>query len=218
MHDYKRRPLPFVCSCPHRCLPLVSRPSRASPPFLPLRRCQATSRAFRPRVQVPEHPPTSEKLPDAWLTSPTTGATRHRRRTLVTSTTASPSYSDALPLTFSYRAGAWDSHDTVGEHLPVIRPLGACCRSRHGGALCAHHRVSSEPRALPRALRPGRRRWLVGHASRPPVRAGQAARRMSRAMKAAIGPSPVPILARWPHVLLSTRGWLHHLELRSRLG
>jgi hypothetical protein len=105
MHGYKRRSLPFVCPCPHRCLPQVNRPGRASPQFLPLRLCQATSRAFHPHVQVPEYPPTSEKLPEAWPTSLTIGAARHRRRALVRSTTASSSYSDALQLAFSCRAG-----------------------------------------------------------------------------------------------------------------
>jgi hypothetical protein len=100
MCGYKRRPLPFVCPCPHPCLPTVSHLGRASPLFLPLCRCQATSRAFRPRVQVSEHPPTSENLLQAWPTSPTTGAARHRRRAPVRSATASPSYSDTLPLPF----------------------------------------------------------------------------------------------------------------------
>jgi hypothetical protein len=47
-----------------------------------------------------------------------------------------------------------------------------------------HRRVSSEPRALPRALqnveralRAGRPHWLVVRVSRPSVRAGQAAPR-----------------------------------------
>jgi hypothetical protein len=67
-----------------------------------------------------------------------------------------------------------------------------------------HRRVSSEPRALPhalrnveRALRAGRPHWLVGRVSRPSVRAGQAARRVSRAAKAAVGLGPVPISAWW---------------------
>jgi hypothetical protein len=33
MRGYKRRPLPFVCPRPHRCLPSVSRPGRALPLF-----------------------------------------------------------------------------------------------------------------------------------------------------------------------------------------
>jgi hypothetical protein len=145
-----------------------------------------------------------KKLAEAWPTSLTTGAARHRRRAPVRSATTSPSYSDALPLAFSSRNGAWDSHDTVGEHLPVIRPLDAHYRSCHGGALCAHRQVSSKPRALPctlqnaeRALRPGRPRWLVGHLSRPPVHAGRDMRRVSQAVKADVGLGPVPILARW---------------------
>jgi hypothetical protein len=101
-------------------------------------------------VQVPEHPPTSEKLPEAWPTSPTTGATGHHCRAPVRSSTASPSNSDALLLAFSCRAGAWDSNDTMGEHLPVIWPMGARGRSCHGGVLCTHCRLSSEPCAHPR--------------------------------------------------------------------
>jgi hypothetical protein len=101
MRSYKRGPSRSFCLRPQHCLPLVSRPGLASPMFLPLCRCQASSRTFHPRVQVLEHPPTSEKLPEAWPTSPTTGATRHRRCAPVRSATASPSYSDALPPAFS---------------------------------------------------------------------------------------------------------------------
>jgi hypothetical protein len=71
--------------------------------------------------------------------------------------------------------------------------------------MCVHYRVSSEPRALPRALqntewalRPGRPRWLLVHASRPPVHVEQATCHVSRAAKATVGLGPVPILARWP--------------------
>jgi hypothetical protein len=118
MRGYKRRPLPFICPCPHQCLPPVSHPDRASPLFLPPRRCQASSRAIHPRVQVPEHPPTLEMLPEAWSTSLTTGATQHHCRAPVRSATASSSYSVALPLTFCCRASAWDSHDTKGSTFP----------------------------------------------------------------------------------------------------
>jgi hypothetical protein len=96
MRGYKIRPLPFVCPCPHRCLPPVSHPGHASPLFLSLHRCQAASRAFCPRVQVPEHPPTSVKLLEVWPTSLTTRVARHRLRTPVRSATVSSSYSDAL--------------------------------------------------------------------------------------------------------------------------
>jgi hypothetical protein len=127
--------------------------------------------------------------------SPHTGEIRHRVVVLFRCPT----------LAFSCRADARDSHDTVGEHLPVIWPLGTRCLSHHVGALGAHRWVSSEPRALPRvlqnaewALRPGRPCWLVDHASRPPVHAGNAARHMSQAAKAAVGLGPVLISARWP--------------------
>jgi hypothetical protein len=201
MHGYKGgHPL---CLVHTSAMSASGKPSPShSPLFLPLRRCQAASCAFRPRVQVPEHPPTLEKLPEAWPTSPTTGATRHHRRAPVRSATASPSFSDALPLTFSCRAGAWDSHDTMGEPLPIIGPFCARCRSCHSGALCAHRRVSREPRALPcviqnteRLLHSVQPRWLVGCTSRLLVHAEQAACHMSRAA-ASLG--PMPILARWP--------------------
>jgi hypothetical protein len=157
------------------CTSAVSASGKPSPPhsplFLLLRQCQPASRAFHLRqCQAPTHLGEASR---GVTNFPTTRAARHRRRTPVRSATASPSYSDALPLAFSCQASAWDSHNTVGEHLPIIRPLGAHCRSCHGGALCAHHRVSSEPRALPRALHnaeramhPGR---LMGRVSRPPV-------------------------------------------------
>jgi hypothetical protein len=102
----------------------------------------------------PEHPPTSEKLLEVWLTSPTTGATRHRRRAPVRSATTSMSCSDALPPAFSCLAGAWGNHDVVGEHLLISRPLVTHCRPRHGSALCTLCQMSSEPRALPCTLQP----------------------------------------------------------------
>jgi hypothetical protein len=136
------------CLRPHHCLPPVSRPYRASPLFLPLCRCRAASHAFRPLVQVPEHPPTSEKLPETWSVSPNTEAARHRHRASVRSATTSPSCSNALPPVFSCRTGVWDSYDVVGEHLLVIWPLGARYWSRHGGSLCTHCQMSSEPRVL----------------------------------------------------------------------
>jgi hypothetical protein len=49
-----------------------------------------------------------------------------------------------------------------------------------------------------RALRPGRPRWLVGHASRPPVHTRQAVHHVSQATKAAVSLGPMPISVRWP--------------------
>jgi hypothetical protein len=141
-------------------------------PLLPLfprsthRRQTQPASPFLPR-QVPKHPPTSEKLPEAWSTSLTTGATRHRRRAPVRSATTSPSCFDALPPTFSCLAGAWGSHDVVGEHLLVSQPLGACCRPCHGSALC---RERSRTRSNRRAgIAPG----LASLARGPPLRDGR---------------------------------------------
>jgi hypothetical protein len=61
-------------------------------------------------------------------------------------------------------------------------------------------RAESAPARAPdveRALRPGRPRWLVGCASRPPVHAGQATHRVSWATKAVVGLGPVLISAWW---------------------
>jgi hypothetical protein len=126
------RCLPF--SAPHHCLPPVSHPGRASPLFLLLHRCQATSRAFRPHVRVPEHPPTSEKLPEAWLTSSTTGAARHHRRTSVRSATASPSYSyGGAP---SYHLATGHSRLVAPRWSAVPEPTSLACGPREQATRC----------------------------------------------------------------------------------
>jgi hypothetical protein len=168
MRSYKRRPLPFICLCPHRCLPPVKPPrsclaSISAAPSVPscltslLSSCAGPGAPTRPRVQVLEH----------------------HHRAPVRSATMSPSYSDALPLAFSCQTSAWDGHDTVGENLPVIWPLGIHCRSCHGAALCAPpgvKRAESAPVRAPKRRAgavPGPALLVVGHVSRPCVaRAG----------------------------------------------
>jgi hypothetical protein len=121
------------------CPPSVVRWSTCEPLITPLLcfhygRCEySSSPPPLPFLQVPKCPPTSEKVPETWSAFPTTEGTWHHHRASVRSAIASPSCFDALSVAFPCWAGAWVSHNAMGEHLPIIWPLGARGRSHAVG-------------------------------------------------------------------------------------
>jgi hypothetical protein len=64
MHGYKRKPLPLVCPCPHRCLPPVSHPGRASPLFSTTSSVPSHLTHLSPRTQVPKLHQSPKLLPN----------------------------------------------------------------------------------------------------------------------------------------------------------
>jgi hypothetical protein len=109
--------------------------------------CAFYPRPWFHRPPVLEHPITSEHLSEAWPTSPTTRAARHRRCASVSSPPLSPAF---LALSWRSRpcqAGSPCTLGTHGEDLVVVRAvatLRACAtivvryvRSRVPSGCCA---------------------------------------------------------------------------------
>jgi hypothetical protein len=136
-------------------------PSHLTPPFSPCAGLKAS-----PDPRAASQP--KELAPSPSLSS---GAVVYAGE-LYSSITHLPHIELELPTMSGGSPCALGAH---GEDLAVYRPVAARCRSCHGGSWSVHHQLLGKPCALQstvRALCPGQLRWLVGHASKPPIRVG----------------------------------------------